>query len=150
MVGKVTRKLEDRFFEKVKKTSGCWIWIANKNKKGYGRIWVGLRNEFAHRVSFRIENGKFNSELRILHRCDNPSCVNPRHLFLGDDSINQADKAIKGRSAKGEKNGNSKLSLEDVLTIRNSKDSNTQIAEAFGIDRTQVRNIRIRRQWKHV
>lgn len=150
MAGKATRSLKDRFFEKVKKSPSCWNWIANKNKKGYGRFWVNGRNEFAHRTSWRMLHGRVNFNLRVLHRCDNPSCVNPKHLFLGTHADNGSDKAKKGRAARGEGNGNSKLRAEDIYTIRNSRDSVSQLADAFGIDRTQIWNIRKRKQWRHV
>ena len=150
MAGKVTRTLQERFCEKVKKTPTCWIWTANKNKKGYGRIWEGGRNHFAQRISWWIAFGDFNEDLRVLHKCDNPSCVRPSHLFLGTHADNGADKARKGRSARGEKNGNSKLRVEDILSIRSSKDSAAKLAQAFGMDVTQIYNIRNRKQWSHV
>ena len=150
MAGKVTRTLRDRFVEKVKKTNSCWNWIANRNKKGYGRFWVNGKNEFAHRTAWEIAFGKINGDVRVLHRCDNPSCVKPTHLFLGTHADNGLDKARKGRSAKGEKNGNSKLSVEDVIFIRNSGNSVSELADDFGMDRTQIWNIIKRKQWKHV
>lgn len=150
MSGKVTRSLNDRFWEKVEKTTSCWNWIANKNRKGYGRIWVDGRNEFAQRVAFTMLYGQFNKKMRILHCCDNPSCVNPKHLYIGTDADNGRDKAIRGRAAMGEKNGNSKLKPKDIIAIRRSADSYANLARTFGIDRTQVWNIKTKRQWKHL
>ena len=150
MAGKVTRTLQERFWEKVKKTPNCWIWIANKNKKGYGRIWEGGRNFFSHRMSWWLAFGDIEGDLRVLHKCDNPSCVRPSHLYLGTHADNGADKARKGRAARGEKNGNRKLRNEDVYIIRKSKDSAKQLAHAFGMHVTQIYNIRKRKQWSHV
>jgi len=150
MAGKVTRSVEERFWEKTKKKNGCWEWLANKNKKGYGRLWVDGRNVFAHRVSWVIHRGPVIDEWHVLHRCDNPSCVNPKHLFLGTLADNIIDRCRKGRSALGERNGNSKLTIKQVLEIRSSNKSIKQIARKFKIDKTQVRNIINCFQWRHV
>ena len=150
MAGKVTRSISARFWEKVKKTSSCWLWIGNKNKKGYGRFWLQGRNESAQRVSWALVFGRFNRRLYILHKCDNPSCVKPTHLFLGTLADNIVDRENKNRSAKGERNGNSKLTIAKVKLIRQSADPVGVIATEFGIDRTQVYNIKKKKQWAHV
>lgn len=150
MAGKVTRSLSDRFWEKVTKTDGCWLWTANMNKKGYGRLWLNGRNEFAQRVSWYLHFGKRDEALLVLHKCDTPSCVNPDHLFLGTNADNMLDKRLKGRSAKGEGNGNRKLTNEQIIAIRNSQGSVKEISQQFNIDKTQVYNIQSRKQWKHV
>ena len=150
MAGKVTKSLKERFLSKVKKTSYCWIWTAARTTKRYGKIWVGHRNEFAHRVSYTIFKGRFDQKLNILHRCDNPPCVNPAHLFIGNHAINGMDKRLKGRAAKGEKNGNSKLTVDDVRAIRKSTLTYSELAKEYGIDQTQVWNIRKKHHWKHV
>ena len=155
MVGKVTRSIEDRFHEKVTKTNSCWIWSAgHRNPKGYGGFWLNGRNHAAQRISWLLFRGEFDQKLRVLHKCDTPSCVNPLHLFLGTDSDNLRDAAQKGRMPKGERNGNSKLTADQVRLIRKMPSNNygeiKKIAVRFGIDRTQVYNIIKRRQWKHV
>jgi hypothetical protein len=150
MAGKVTRALGERFWEKVTKTNGCWLWIANSNKKGYGRFWINGRNEFSHRVSWMLHFVEIPHGMLVLHKCDNPSCVNPAHLFLGTDADNQSDKKEKGRSAKGERNGNRKLTNEQVRVIRKSVGSPQELATQFNIDKTQIYNIISRKQWKHV
>jgi hypothetical protein len=150
MAGKVTRSVEDRFWEKVIKTERCWLWVGNRNKKGYGRFWLDGRNHFAQRVSWRLHHGPFNDELRVLHRCDRPSCVHPDHLFLGTDADNQTDKVAKGRSAAGEKNGNRKLTVAQVKAIRASAAPTKALAKRYRIDVTQVYNILARKQWRHV
>lgn len=147
MAGKVTRTISERFLEKVKISPGCWEWTANKNKKGYGRIWISGRNHFAHRVFWRMMFGEIDGSLRVLHKCDNPSCVRPSHLFLGTLAENIADRDMKKRTARGEKNGNCKLTIDQVNAIRESGESSAVVACKFKIDRTQVNNIRARRQW---
>lgn len=95
----------ERFFHSYyfKKDTGCWIWTKTKIKgryksnSGYGVMGVGRSICRAHRVSYKLFFGNFKKELDVLHRCDNPSCVNPNHLFLGTDEDNQRDRVAKGR-----------------------------------------------------
>lgn len=84
---------QTKFWTRVKKTSKCWLWIGDKNEKGYGRY----NNQKAHRISFSIHNKKLIGNFHVLHRCDNPSCVNPLHLFLGTHKDNMQDKILKRR-----------------------------------------------------
>jgi hypothetical protein len=94
--------LEDRFFSKVQKTETCWIWTAYKNKKGYGQINSdGYNMKKAHRVSYEMHNGNIPDGLIVCHSCDNPSCVNPQHLWLGTDLQNAQDRDTKGRCRSG-------------------------------------------------
>lgn len=152
MAGKITRSAEERFWEKVDKSKECWMWKANtKKRSGYGRFWYQGRNVFAHRFSWMLAFGVLDDKkLRVLHKCDTPGCVNPQHLFLGTDTENIADRDSKGRMAWGERNGNRKLTAEQVLQIRDGSDSVGAVAHRFQIDRTQVYNIRKRKQWAHL
>lgn len=102
--------LEDRFLQKVLKTENCWEWIGSKIPNGYGKIMVKIEKkkykyQYAHRVSYEIYIGKINNNLCVLHRCDNPSCVKPEHLFLGTQKDNMEDRERKnrGRYSKKEK-----------------------------------------------
>lgn len=83
----------------------CWPWLGWKNKDGYGEISLRCFNARAHRVAYRIWNGEVPEGLRVCHRCDNPPCCNPKHLFLGTDADNVADRHAKGRSARGDAHG---------------------------------------------
>jgi len=105
------KTFQQRFFEKVKKTSGCWLWVGTKNKKGYGGMRLHGKMEKAHRVSWLIFWGAIPKGKHVLHHCDNPGCVNPTHLFLGTNADNMRDKTKKGRQAK-------KLTDEEVKEIR--------------------------------
>lgn len=89
----------ERFWPKVHKTSGCWIWMAAKGTNGYGRFHRGTRNHWepAHRVSWILTCGSIPKGMFVLHHCDVPLCVNPAHLFLGTHRDNMADAVTKGR-----------------------------------------------------
>jgi hypothetical protein len=87
-----------RFWEKVLKTDGCWVWIAARNPLGYGLASVESRTIKAYRVSWELSNGPIPKGLCVLHRCDNPPCVNPDHLFLGTIRDNNIDRQRKGRT----------------------------------------------------
>lgn len=95
------RPLAERFWAKIQKTEGCWLWIGGHNAEGYGRLGRGERGsviDYAHRVSWEIANGPIPDGLWALHRCDNPRRVRPDHLFLGDRSDNMRDCYAKGRA----------------------------------------------------
>lgn len=97
----IRRSFEERLWEKVDKAGDCWVWTAGRNPKGYGRIGRGGRGEgvvLAHRAVWELANGPVPEGLFVLHRCDNPPCVRPNHLFLGTKADNNQDMASKGRN----------------------------------------------------
>ena len=115
--------LRQRFLQKVRKTRGCWMWMAGTNGRGYGCIYgggeSGGRQLRAHRVAFTLFIGPIPEDKYVLHSCDNPACVNPSHLFLGTQPDNIQDRDAKGRQAQGERQGLSKLTQQQVREIRN-------------------------------
>ena len=112
------RPLEDRFWEKVKKTDGCWIWTAARHWFGYGKFFIkkGQPLQLAHRISYRLAFGEIPDGLQVLHHCDVPECVRPEHLFLGTQRDNMRDCRAKGRwkykprDQSGEQNPSSVIS----------------------------------------
>lgn len=108
--------LADRFWKRVVKSDGCWLWTGNRAVGGYGVILPGGGTRglaLAHRVSWEIHFGPIPDGMHVLHKCDNPPCVNPAHLFLGTQRDNNTDKVRKGRQAKAETSG-SRLHPEKV------------------------------------
>lgn len=135
------RPINERFmsFIKERKVDKCWEWSGSKNSKGYGRFhdhrgkWTG-----AHRVSYEIHKGMIPKGMHVLHHCDNPSCVNPDHLFIGNNQDNMDDKLLKGRQPA--------LLLDgDVINIiayhKLTGLSNRQIAAMYNISRGVINNI---------
>lgn len=105
---RVSTPVEPRFWPKVDQTGGpdaCWPWMACRNRHGYGKVGVGGISVTAHRAVWELANGPIPAGLHVLHRCDNPPCVNPAHLFLGTNADNVEDKVRKGRSCAGERSG---------------------------------------------
>jgi HNH endonuclease len=116
--------IQERFEEKFipEPNSGCWIWTASINRLGYGTVAHKGKIWKAHRVSWDLYTGVIPEGMSVLHKCDNRLCVNPDHLFLGDQTDNMRDMVAKGRgktpSLRGEKNPMSKLTAASVSEIR--------------------------------
>lgn len=92
--------IQERFWSKVNKTGGCWIWTGALNQKGYGRFAVGRKSMPAHKVAWELVNGAWPVGKIGRHVCDNPSCVNPNHIIPGTIAENAADAVRRGRTAK--------------------------------------------------
>jgi hypothetical protein len=93
----IREPLEDRFWRKVHKTDGCWLWIAFKNNQGYGVIRENRINILAHRMSLKLSGVDLPDDKNALHKCDVPACVNPEHLYVGTQKENARDVVIRGR-----------------------------------------------------
>ncbi len=89
--------VEDRFWGRVRKGPGCWVWTGQLNEAGYGILGVNASPRLAHRLSWNIRYGEPPADLAVCHECDNPPCVRPDHLWLGTRGQNFADAVRKGR-----------------------------------------------------
>ena len=146
--------LDDKFWEKVDRSDGCWIWQGSLNNRGYGQINLDGKRQLAHRVSWEMANGPIESGLNVLHHCDNPPCIRPDHLFLGTSQDNALDMVSKGRH-KGNPNGKTpkpNLDASQVTAIRElyktGKYSQSELGERFGMCRMTINNIVNRRTWR--
>jgi len=146
---------KERFWRQVDRSQkdACWPWLGYRDKDGYGRITLGKRKVQAHRFAYFLKTGEEPGSLCVRHSCDNPRCVNPAHLATGTHRDNMRDRNIRRRSARGERNGRSKLTPVDVREIplwRKLGASFRSIARRFDIDESVVRDICAGRTWNHV
>lgn len=146
---------EERFAKSVNKTEGCWIWKASKDKNGYG-IFRGMIGNTtftkAHRYSYALHTGDLLIGMQALHTCDNPSCVNPEHLFAGTNADNMRDKAQKGRSKVpvGEKHGKAVLTERQVHRILKDPRPYVEIATQYNVAPSTIGSIKQRVSWRHL
>jgi DNA-binding transcriptional regulator YiaG len=135
----------------VDDATGCWNWTLQKDRKGYGRIGVGGSPQGAHRLSYELHCGAIPEGEHVLHRCDNPACINPEHLFTGTNAENMADRNAKGRQQRGSKHGKAKLVESDVLAIRAATGMpRNALAKQYGISVSTIKAIRAGRHWAHI
>jgi hypothetical protein len=153
------RRLFDRSYI-LNITTRCWNWTGTLNRRGgYGQcnfLRDGKRL-LAHRWSWLLARGPIPDGLHVLHRCDNPRCVNPEHLFLGTHQDNMRDAILKGRRkhpspprVRGEKHGRAKLNAEQVKAIRLDDRTSGAVAKDYGMSPSTIHEIRERRIWRHV
>lgn len=143
----------ERFWSNVLIGDGCWEWQAGRNREGYGKFWTPENpNARAHRFAYETEIGPIPDGMHVCHHCDNPPCVRPTHLYLGDDAKNLADMVLRGRSTRGTRNAHNKLSEAQVLEIRSraGRESDCDLAREFGVTSAMVRFIRTRANWRHI
>lgn len=157
----LTEKDISRFWSKVKIGSPdkCWEWKGKLDAKGYGHFQIshinplGRDNPRAHRVSYYIHYGEIPNTLSVCHKCDNPSCVNPHHLFVGTYDDNNKDRARKGRSSHGETHPKAVLTEEQailVMQMRHSGKSQREIGKSLGVSHVAIGNIFRGITWKHL
>lgn len=146
--------------------SGCWLWSAMADRDGYGRFHADGKMVGAHRFSFEVYVGPIPGDLHVLHRCDEPSCVNPAHLFLGTNADNVADRDAKGRQAIGDRNAsrlyperrprgeghaNAKLTSAQAAAIHAAQgETGKSVAARLGVSETLVSRVRRGKAWTHI
>jgi HNH endonuclease len=172
-----TTPLAARFWSKVLRTDGCWPWIAHVHKWGYGQFtYTHGRTRLAHRVAWELTYGPIPDGLFVCHRCDNPACCRPDHLFLGTAADNMADRDRKGRVAVGGRNGRytqpertprgdqhgarlhperfaTRFTVDQIRDIRSAAAAgatNTDPARRYGIGQSSISRIVNRKSWRHV
>ena len=139
-------KAKKRFWVKVDKRGEdeCWEWKASRHPKGYGMFRFNRMSAYAHRIAWMLVYGQIPEGLYVCHRCDNPPCCNPDHLFLGTQKDNMLDSALKGRQRI-------KLSEKDIIEIRRKctidRISQIQLAEQFGISNRTISQIVAGDRW---
>lgn len=140
----------DRFWRSVKKTPSCWLWSASTDTNGYGQIKHNGKAVTVHRFSYELHKGKipkgnWYGTTCVMHKCDNPRCVNPGHLILGTQQENLKDRDSKGRLA-------SKINRKIADEIRRlyipRKVSQYKLAKRYGISRSAVEDIIHNRTWR--
>ena len=149
---------KNRFFSRLVKSKHCWNWIGTLDKAGYAIFQVRDKKNGAigkaARFSYTLHHGKIPKGLHILHSCDNPKCVNPKHLRAGTEQDNANDRVLRGRSLVGEMVSSCKLSEEKVSMIRSIYASNKVTQEAisnrFKVTQSTISNIILRDTWKHI
>jgi len=150
---------DDRYIPEP--NSGCWLWTGDRSgQSGYGALLLNKVplgdgryrkiREYAHRLSWLLHEGDIPDGIRVLHRCDNPACVNPDHLFLGTSADNSRDAMMKGRLSKGSHRPLAKLTEADIPAIRASNKSLTETAAQYGVVFQTISDIRRRKTWRHV
>ncbi len=157
----IPEKTIARFEEKIshEPNTGCWLWIGAANHAGYGKLKVEPRQQprAAHRVSWEIYVGEIPDGACVLHKCDTPACVNPRHLFVGSLRDNSRDMMAKGRQRFGLKAGHlphtAKLSAQQVVEIRKKRATGTiyrHLANEYGVTIAAIRFACIGKTWASV
>ncbi len=150
----------NRFWKKVNIPNDyineCWEWLFGKDKDGYGRFHIRRGKCYStHRFSYEYYFGIIPDKMLVCHICDNPSCVNPNHLFIGNNTDNLQDMSKKGRSTFGEKSTNAILTDDAIIDILegikfNKYQSITEIMNIYNVSRPTIHRIFRKESWKHI
>ncbi|MHB1000512.1 MAG: hypothetical protein ACYC27_14830 [Armatimonadota bacterium] len=146
--------IEERFWRKVNKNSphGCWDWTGAKSS-GYGSMYYEGRHQNATRISLILTGIKISKDIYVCHKCDNPACVNPDHLFLGSAKDNSDDKVAKKRHLYGENGTATKLTEDqarEIIARQSAGESVKVLAAEYGMSQTNIRAIANGKAWKYL
>lgn len=147
------KPFEKKFWAKVQKTETCWLWTGTVNNKGYGETRYEGRFALSHRVSFIIHKGPIPEGMVVRHRCDNPPCLNPKHLELGTIAENTKDKIMKQRQAQGTTQGHAKFTeqtLREAKRLRSDGWTYLELERHFNISRQTISKAVRGETWRHV
>jgi hypothetical protein len=151
-----------RFWSFVRKSAGCWEWTGGTIGLGYGGFWLSGRQVRAHRLSFQMHGGYIPAGQFVLHRCDNPPCVRPDHLYAGDHATNMRDRMERGRTARGDRmphprvhgsaHPRAKLTEADVAVIRAEyrPGRGGDLMRRYGVSQASLWAVVHGKSWKHV
>lgn len=150
---------EEIFWKSLNKScaNGCWLWERLKTNKGYGCITFKRKSWTTHRLAYTLAKGAIPKGMCVCHTCDIRHCCNPSHLWLGTLKENAQDRERKGRGVHnnlhplpGIQNGRCKLTEQQVLEIRASKEFKKALARKFGVSDWEIGAIKKREVWKHL
>jgi len=155
--GKRILRDEERIYRHVRliRATGCWEWQGATDKTGYGKFRTADSRRMlkAHRFAYKLLVGPIPTGLLVLHRCDNPPCCNPEHLYVGTHAENMRDAVLTGRIRRGEDNGRARLTEENVIEARRSSKNGEgvyHIAARLGVSHTAIQQILSGKTWRHV
>lgn len=151
MRGRRTLSVSERFWAKADKRgpADCWEWTAAKTKAGYGQLAIENVRIYAHRISYELHFGPVPDSLHVLHHCDNPGCVNPKHLFVGTDVDNVADMCAKGR-ARGSIRKITEVDALEIFALRNQSIPLSILAHRYGVSPQSICDIQHGRTWAYI
>lgn len=135
--------------------TGCWLWLGTASPRGYGRCMIDANRQRAHRAAFAHFIGPVPNGMLVCHRCDTPSCINPKHLFLGTSADNVHDMVAKGRGVnpRGEEHVQARITNADVAEMRRLRQTGMSygaIGKQFGMCPAAASDVIVGRRWGHL